>query len=51
MLTIENLVLVVIVLLLLPWVSYVTAKLGTVGYLRGRELFHKHKEGDRENGS
>lgn len=51
MLTIENLVLVAIVLLLVPWVSYTAAKLGTVGYLRGKELFHKHKEGDRENGS
>ncbi len=50
MLTIENLILVVIVLLLLPWVSYTAVKLGTVGYLRGRELFNKRNEGDR-NGS
>ena len=47
MLTIESLVLIVIVLLLLPWISYTTVKLGTVGYLRGKELFHKHK-GDRD---
>jgi hypothetical protein len=46
MLTIENLVLILIVLVVLPWVSYTTAKLGTIGYLRGREFFNKRKEGD-----
>jgi hypothetical protein len=43
MLTIENLVLILIVLVVLPWVSYTTAKLGTIGYLRGREFFNKRK--------
>ncbi len=51
MLTIENLVLILIVLLVLPWASYTTAKLGTIGFLRGREFFNQRQEagnGSRE---
>jgi len=53
MTTIEVLLVVLILLIALPWASYTAAKLGTVGYLRGKELFHRNSN-DKEtknNGS
>lgn len=44
MTAIEVLLLVSVVLILLPWASYTAVKLGTVGYLRGRELFDNKKK-------
>jgi hypothetical protein len=44
MTAIEVLLLVAVVLILLPYASYTAVKLGTVGYLRGRELFDNKKK-------
>lgn len=48
MTTIEVLLLIAVFLVALPWVSYTAAKLGTVGYLRGRELFENHKKKEKD---
>ena len=44
MTAIEVLLLILIVLIALPWASYSAVKLGTVGYLRGREFFHNNSK-------
>ena len=44
MTAIEVLLLVTIVLILLPFASYTVVKLGTVGYLQGREHFDNKKK-------
>ena len=44
MTTIEVLLLITMVLVLLPWASYTAVKLGTVGYLAGREHFNNRKK-------
>ena len=51
MTTIEVLMVILICLIALPWASYTAVKLGTVGFLRGRELFHKVNEKEKKNGS
>jgi len=51
MTTVEILLLIVVLLIALPWVSYTAVKLGTVGYLRGREIFHTRNEEKKNNGS
>jgi hypothetical protein len=48
MTTIEVLLLIAACLIALPWVSYTAVKLGTVGYLRGRELFNNHNDSKKE---
>lgn len=48
MTTIEVLLLVLVGLVALPWVAYTAAKLGTVGYLRGREFFDNHKKKEND---
>jgi hypothetical protein len=39
--------LVAVVLILLPYASYTAVKLGTVGYLRGREIFDSNKKKEK----
>lgn len=48
MTTIEVLLLIAVCLVALPWVSYTAVKLGTVGYLRGRELFDNHDKKEKD---
>lgn len=49
MTTIEVLLVILILLIAMPWASYTAAKMGTVGYLRGRELFHNNKDKETKN--
>lgn len=44
MTTIEVLLLIATILIVLPWASYTAVKLGTVGYLAGREHFNNSKK-------
>lgn len=43
----EILLLIAAILVLLPWASYTVVKLGTVGYLRGRELFDNRNKKEK----
>lgn len=40
---IEKLVLIIIVMFCLPWTVYLSVKLGTYAYFRGRSLFHSEE--------
>ena len=51
MTAIEVLLLVLIVLIALPWASFTAVKLGTLGYLQGREHFNNKKENGRNGKS
>jgi hypothetical protein len=48
MTTIEVLLLIAACLIALPWVSYTAVKMGTAGYLRGREMFDNHNKQKKE---
>lgn len=48
MTTIEVLILILVCLLALPWGSYTAVKLGTLGYLRGRDIFDNHKKKEND---
>lgn len=48
MTTIEILMVILVVLITLPYVSYTAVKLGTYGYLMGREHFNNNNSKDKE---
>jgi len=44
----EHVLWILLILLGFPWLVYLSVKLGTYAFFRGRALFHEHEE--RSNG-